>query len=76
MESMVGVASEAWLRGVAVCTFTNITVLTQEVMRQPSLARCFHDRQWTVVLVGSSTWAASVILAAPTLELYDQVRLQ
>ncbi|KAK3887808.1 hypothetical protein Pcinc_008087 [Petrolisthes cinctipes] len=74
LRSVSGVAAEAWQRGLATCIFTNISVFTKEVMREPSRARCFHDRQWTVVLLGSSNWATAVIQAAPRLGLYDQVR--
>ncbi|KAK3879745.1 hypothetical protein Pcinc_015731 [Petrolisthes cinctipes] len=61
-----------WQHGVSICTFSSLAALTREVMLRPSLATCFHGRQWTVVLVGTPSWAASTIVTSPSLGLYHQ----
>ncbi|KAK3893610.1 hypothetical protein Pcinc_002584 [Petrolisthes cinctipes] len=52
-RSMEMMTWAVWQHGVSVCTFISLAALTREVMLRPSLATCFHGRQWTVVVVGT-----------------------
>ena len=68
-----GVALIMGDNGITNCLFRNISHLVQAVMLNPPKAVCFTKRQWTVVLMGNSSWAATAVSTAVTLGLYDQV---
>ncbi|KAK4327588.1 hypothetical protein Pmani_001945 [Petrolisthes manimaculis] len=70
--AMVTQCQQVWQHGVSICTFSSLAALTQEVMLRPSLATCFQGSQWTVVVVGTPSWAASIIVTSPSLGLYHQ----
>lgn len=61
------------MAGVPLCMFTSLPELTKGVMAQPDHALCFANREWTVVLVGSSLWGASLVATAKATGLYDAV---
>lgn len=68
-----GVSLAMGNKGVTSCIFGNVSYLTRAVMENPNRAACFARSQWTVVLLGSSSWAAGIVHTAVTLGLYDQV---
>ncbi|KAK4297279.1 hypothetical protein Pmani_030286 [Petrolisthes manimaculis] len=71
-RSMEMMTWAVWQHGVSICTFSSLAAMTQEVMLRPSLATCFHGRHWTVMVVGTPSWAASTIVTSPSLGLYHQ----
>ena len=58
---------------VSICHFLNMRHLVRVVMRSPNKAECFTHSQWSIVLMGSSSWAANEVYTATTIGLYDQV---
>lgn len=72
-QKFEGVALRMGEKGVTSCLFRNINQLTAAVMQNPNRAICFVRSEWTVVLLGSSSWAASTVRSAVNLGLYDQV---
>lgn len=72
-RSLEGVALAMGDKGVTSCLFWDINRLTEAVMQNPNRAVCFVRSQWTVVLLGSSSWAGDTIRTAVHLGLYDQV---
>lgn len=61
-------------KGVTSCLFRNINQLTEAVMLNPNRAVCFARSKWTVVMLGTPSWAVDTIRTAVNLGLYDQVR--
>lgn len=68
-----GVSRKMGGQGVTSCLFHNITKLTGSIMKNPNRNECFAHSKWTVVLVGSSSWAAHSVRTAVKIGLYDQV---
>lgn len=59
--------------GVPLCMFASLSELTKGAMTLPDHALCFANREWTVVLVGSSLWGAGLVATAKATGLYEAV---
>ncbi|ROT79871.1 Glutamate receptor [Penaeus vannamei] len=57
--------------GVPLCMFASLSELTKGAMTLPDHALCFANREWTVVLVGSSLWGAGLVATAKATGLYE-----
>lgn len=68
-----GVSRKMGGKGITSCLFRNITKLTGSIMKNPNRNECFVHSKWTIVLMGSSSWAAHTVRTAVEIGLYDKV---